>query len=653
MHVVERLAEFAQTHRGRPIAPQVLHHAKRAVIDWHAALFPGARVAPAALLERALAEEVDHGYAHLALGRRATIRAAALINGAAAHTVEVDDIYRDGIYHPGAPTIAAALAVGQSRRASGEQFLRAVIVGYEISTRIAAAMGRAHYKYWHNTGTIGCFGAASAAAELLGLERKRFAHALATVATFSAGLQQAFRSDSMCKPMHAGRAAEAGVTAALAAAEGVTGSLDILEGEAGFGRAMGENPDWGRALATLGEEFHICRMTFKNHACCGHAFAAIDGALALKAQMKLSAAEIARVRVGGYRATLEVAGIADPVTAAEARFSTPYLVATALTHGSARRASPSTRATAAAASTSRRRARAIPICRSPTPSSRPSTWSSPRPSSERRRRARCSPGCGSWNANRACEARAGPVRPTRGRADRRFRGRGEEHRAPAALPEEARLFRPHRADQSDAKRGAGRARLAEPRGRARGDRPRFRDGAGRRRRAGARGLRQAQGAGDERLHRRLRRRGRDGHGEAEASRRARTGAGRAPARPEQHGPGRHSRAAGADRECHPRDGCAAGGHGEPRLAERHHARHAALARRRARAGIREARVRGQRGRYRRGRAGGDARRGCGDESDRLVSRDRARCRAPRRGGAPRARGAEAGRGLQARPIAAR
>ena len=138
------------------------------------------------------------------------MRAAALINGAAAHTVEVDDIFRDGIYHPGAPTIPAALALAQARGASGEQFLRAVIVGYEISTRIGAAMGRAHYKYWHNTGTIGCFGACAAAAELLRLDAARFAHALATVTTFSAGLQQAFRMDSMSKPLHAGHAAEAG-----------------------------------------------------------------------------------------------------------------------------------------------------------------------------------------------------------------------------------------------------------------------------------------------------------------------------------------------------------------------------------------------------------------------------------------------------------
>jgi 2-methylcitrate dehydratase PrpD len=144
----------------------------------------------------------------------------------------------------------------------------------------------------------------------------------------------------MSKPLHAGRAAEAGVTAALAAGEGVIGSLDVLEGEAGFGRAMGygrgAGPDWDRALARLGEDFNIGRMTVKNHACCGHAFAAIDGALALKARMGVEAGEIARVRVGGYRATLEVAGIADPATPAEARFSTCYLVATALVHGSVR-----------------------------------------------------------------------------------------------------------------------------------------------------------------------------------------------------------------------------------------------------------------------------------------------------------------------------
>jgi len=336
MHVVERFAAWAEDYRKVPISAGVLRHAKRAVIDWYAALLPGAVVAPATLLETALKDELDNGKARLALGRSASVRAAALINGSAAHSVEVDDIFRDGIYHPGAPTIAAALALAQSTGASGAQFLRAVIVGYEISTRIGAAMGRAHYRYWHNTGTVGVFGACAACAELLGLDARRFAHALATVTTFSAGLQQAFRMDSMSKPLHAGRAAEAGVTAALAAREGVTGSLDVIEGEAGFGRAMADNPDWNILFDSLGKDFHICRMTFKNHTCCGHTFAAIDGALALQAKMGVAANDIEHVSVGTYKAALEVARYERPQTPAEARFSLKYVVATALTHGSVR-----------------------------------------------------------------------------------------------------------------------------------------------------------------------------------------------------------------------------------------------------------------------------------------------------------------------------
>jgi 2-methylcitrate dehydratase PrpD len=318
MHLVERFAAFAEDLRRQPLAPEVAHHARRAVIDWHAALYAGSVMPPATLLEKAFVDKSP--------------RTTALINGTAAHTAEVDDIFRDGIYHPGAPTIAAAHALGMERR----NFLRAVVVGYEISTRIGAAMGRAHYRYWHNTGTIGCFGAAAACAEVLGLERGRFAHALATVATFAAALQQAFRMDSMSKPLHAGRAAEAGVEAALMAREGVTGSLDILEGEAGFGRAMGDNPDWEQAFATLGREFNVTRMTFKNHSCCGHTFAAIDGALALQKRLGVAARDISRVDVATYRAGLDVAHYENPRTPAEARFSMKYVVATALTHGNVR-----------------------------------------------------------------------------------------------------------------------------------------------------------------------------------------------------------------------------------------------------------------------------------------------------------------------------
>jgi 2-methylcitrate dehydratase PrpD len=313
MHLVERFADWAVGFRKQELSPEVIHHARRAVIDWHAALYPGMVVPPVTLMQKAFAGEIQ------------SPRLKALIEGTAAHTVEVDDIFRDGIYHPGAPTIGAARALSEE--------LRPVVVGYEISTRIGAAMGKAHYKHWHNTGTIGCFGAAAAAAEALQLNKEQFAHALATVTTFAAGLQQAFRMDSMSKPLHAGRAAEAGVEAALMAREGVTGSLDVMQG---FAAAMGDKPDWEKGLATLGKDFHITRMTFKNHACCGHTFAAIDGALEVKKRMGIEAADIEAVDVATYKAGVEVAHYDNPRTPAEGRFSLKYVVATALTHGSVR-----------------------------------------------------------------------------------------------------------------------------------------------------------------------------------------------------------------------------------------------------------------------------------------------------------------------------
>lgn len=336
MHVSETLGHFGARFHSRPVTADVMHHAKRAVVDWYAALIAGYGMNPTPLLEKAMAEDLDRGAARLALGRQASVKAAALIHGTASHAAEVDDIFKHAIYHPGAPTISAALAVAQQQQASGEEFLRAVIVGYEVSTRIGQILGRAHYQHWHNTGTVGTFGAAAAAAYLLRLDAAQFTHALCTAATFAAGLQQAFQMDSMSKPLHSGRAAEAGVAAAAMAQQGVTGSLDVFEGKMGMGVAMSNAPDWAPVLADLGEVFNICSMTFKNHTCCGHTFAPIDGALALQQAHGIDAADIAEIRVSTYAPALAVAGNPAPTTAAEARFSIPYVVATALLFGSVR-----------------------------------------------------------------------------------------------------------------------------------------------------------------------------------------------------------------------------------------------------------------------------------------------------------------------------
>lgn len=331
------LAEHAVAFGRSPLADEARHHARRCVLDWFAALLPGTRLPPATTLMSALEDELGRGPASLpGTGRRASPRAAALINGAASHIVEFDDIFRDGLYHPGCPTIAAALAAIESRGGSGDDLLRAVVAGYEVSTRIAAAIQPAHYRFWHTTGTVGCFGAAVAAAVALRLERDRSAHAIGTVGTFAAGLQQAFRSDSMSKPLHAGRAAEAGVLAATGAACGLTGALDILEGPAGFGAAMAGEVDWAKATDGLGERYNIAHITVKNHGCCGHTFAAIDGALELARAHAIEPEAIRSVTVGTYRVALDVTGSHRAGSPAEARFSLPYVVAHALTHGSVR-----------------------------------------------------------------------------------------------------------------------------------------------------------------------------------------------------------------------------------------------------------------------------------------------------------------------------
>lgn len=335
--LIHDIADYVIAERTGTLPEEAVHWAKRAVIDWCAATAPGSVIQPATGLVRALHEDIGRGNARLfPSARKATLRTAAIINAAASHTVEFDDIFRDAIYHPSTPVVSAALAVAEHQNLSGDDFLRAVIVGYEISTRIAVVMGRSHYRYWHNTATVGSFGAAAAAASALKLDRDAVAHALALVGTMAAGLQQAFRSDSESKPMHGAHAADTGVLCAQSAAQGIRGVLDILEGEVGFGAAMSENCDWSQATEGLGRDYNITHMTTKNHGCCGHTFAAIDAALAVKAEHGITAADVKRITIGGYSATVDICGGHDHGTPYDGKFCVPYLVATAITHGSVR-----------------------------------------------------------------------------------------------------------------------------------------------------------------------------------------------------------------------------------------------------------------------------------------------------------------------------
>jgi 2-methylcitrate dehydratase PrpD len=333
MTLLERIAAYGAADTLATLPDEVLHHAKRAVLDWLSALYPGTRVSPCRELIAANRNELGYGRSSLpGNGTTAFPATAAWINGSTSHAVEFDDIFRDAVYHPGPPVVSAALALAEDQGASGLAFLNAIIVGYEISTRIGAAVQPAHYRYFHTTGTVGTLGAAAAAAALAAPGQPlAMQHALAT----ASGLQQAFRSDAMTKAVHAGHAAAAGVRAGQGAAHGLTGVPDILEGEVGFGAALVGSPNWDIAVAGLGKEYNITRITQKNHGCCGHTFAAIDAALLLR-DRGVRAEQIRAIRIDGYRATLEVAGNPKPRTAFEAKFSVQYVVAHALRHGSVR-----------------------------------------------------------------------------------------------------------------------------------------------------------------------------------------------------------------------------------------------------------------------------------------------------------------------------
>ncbi|HYC37853.1 MAG TPA: MmgE/PrpD family protein [Usitatibacter sp.] len=335
--LLARIAAYGARDAVRELPPEVVHHAKRVVVDWFSALYPGTRVSPAVNLVRAHARELGAGRSSLpGFATTAHPATAAWINGSASHSVEFDDIFKDAAYHPGCPVISAALAIAEDRALSGAELLAAITVGYEISTRIGTAVQPSHYRFFHTTGTVGAFGAAAAAAALLAPgDEGVMGHSIATAGTFASGLQQAFRSDAMTKPLHAGHAASVGVTSAMGAACGVTGAGDILEGPAGFGAAMSEGARWERAVDGLGERYNITRITQKNHGCCGHAFAAIDAALELRAR-GTTADKVESICVESYQAALDVAGNPDPRSATEAKFSIPYVVAHAMLHGSVR-----------------------------------------------------------------------------------------------------------------------------------------------------------------------------------------------------------------------------------------------------------------------------------------------------------------------------
>ena len=322
------LAGAAANWRTAPIDDATAWDTRRAVLDWAASMLPGCVEGPAVALSATLASARGPGGAISYVdGRAGSARDAALLNGTASHTAEFDDIFRDGGYHPGSPTISAALAVAQAEGKSFDAFQRAVIGGYEVGCRMAMALQPSHYRNWHITGTVGTMGAATATAMLLDCDAEGIAHAVAIATSFAGGHQENVQGDGLTKALHCGHAAEAGVLAGQAARAGLTGSLDSLHAPHGYAAATSDSTgDWNTALAGLGEWTPISAMTFKNHGCCGHIFPTLDGLRAMRAETPFAPEDVETIEVHGYGPTASICDRLRVESARDARFSVQYCV---------------------------------------------------------------------------------------------------------------------------------------------------------------------------------------------------------------------------------------------------------------------------------------------------------------------------------------
>jgi 2-methylcitrate dehydratase PrpD len=265
------------------------------------------------------------------LGTRIGARDAAFANGAFGNVLEMDDVHREAILHPGPVVVPAALAQAVQQDARGTALLDAILRGYEAMIRIGRAMGPGHYARFHPTATMGPFGAAAACASLLGLDAQRLAWALGNAGTQAGGVWQCRHEPVMTKQLHTARAAAMGLQAAELAALGLTGPRLILEGTQGLfaGLAPDARPD--RILAEPDAPWMVHATSFKPWPACRHAHAAVDAALALRP--RIAGRDIAAVRVESYADALAFCDKPSPRSMVEAKFSLQHAVAVTLLQG--------------------------------------------------------------------------------------------------------------------------------------------------------------------------------------------------------------------------------------------------------------------------------------------------------------------------------
>ena len=338
-----RFARFARDLRIDAVPEPTRARARLHLLDTLGAALAGSAAREAHLARRAARADgslgAAAGSAAVVWGtpERATPRAAALVNGVAAHAFELDD--SGGCDHSGAVVVPAALAAAAAvgGPVPGEELLLAIVLGYELGRRVQTAMGgydALNDRGWHSTGVCGTFAAAVAAGRVLGLDAVRLSHAIGLAGAFTGGTWAFVADSAMSKRLHVGRAAECGLGAALLAREGFTGPDAVFEAPWGgvLGLYGGPGADATALTASLGERWELDRASIKPHASCRSTHSAIDALLRLRAD-GLDVERIERIEVRTSELIAGMCGGTDLASLVSAQLSLPYGLAVAGVRG--------------------------------------------------------------------------------------------------------------------------------------------------------------------------------------------------------------------------------------------------------------------------------------------------------------------------------
>ncbi|MFJ2972070.1 MULTISPECIES: MmgE/PrpD family protein [Pseudomonas] len=338
MRDTQALATFLADLRYQDIPPSVLARTEDLFLDWLGSALASQGAHPVPLFER-YAERMGPpaGKARLmSTGRGTSPYFAALVNGAASHLVEQDDLHNSSVLHPATVVFSAALAAAQDLDKSGPDLLLAAVAGYEAGIRIGEFMGRSHYRIFHTTATVGTLAAAVAVGKLMDFDQAQFINVLGSAGTQAAGLWEFLRDAADSKQLHTAKAAADGLLAAYLTADGLSGARNILEGDQGLAAGMSSDADPARLSDRLGSRWALAETSFKFHASCRHTHPAADALLELMQREGLRHGDIAEVIAHVHQGAIDVLGrVKVPTSVHQAKFSMGTVLGLIAVHGSA------------------------------------------------------------------------------------------------------------------------------------------------------------------------------------------------------------------------------------------------------------------------------------------------------------------------------